>query len=394
MAMTPSVQGIANSNVLRLDFAYDYMGRRIQKIVSVWNGTGFTPQSTSLFVYDGWNLLAVVNAQATIQQSYMWGNDLSCKFEGFGGVGGLLMASITNTNCFATYDGNGNVTALINAADNSLSARYEYSAFGQLLRATGSLAFKNQFRFSTKFADDESGLIYYGYRYFNPSSGKWISRDPLEEKGGINLLVFCLNHPINRIDTDGRDGDEISLMSSMGTAAAISGFSGAAISGSIGIFKKEFLNSGTWAGIGKEALEGGFLGALMGPIGEFADALQAEAGLGEGMVGTEFATGLSWGIQGMMATAGGAGLNSTVFGDNEDVNDLMKNPSEQLGIGFAVGMIAGLIKSGVVENGGIDSYDPDGSERILDISLDFANEAGVDAAESIWSTATTVSDQF
>ncbi len=44
----------------------------------------------------------------------------------------------------------------------------------------------NPFRFSTKYQDDETGFLYYGYRYYDPSAGKWNSKDPLEEQGGRN----------------------------------------------------------------------------------------------------------------------------------------------------------------------------------------------------------------
>ncbi len=39
------------------------------------------------------------------------------------------------------------------------------------------------FRFSTKYQDDETDLLYYGYRYYNASTGRWNSRDPIEEWG-------------------------------------------------------------------------------------------------------------------------------------------------------------------------------------------------------------------
>ena len=45
------------------------------------------------------------------------------------------------------------------------------------------MAKANPFRFSTKYQDDETDLLYYGYRYYNASTGRWISRDPLEEAG-------------------------------------------------------------------------------------------------------------------------------------------------------------------------------------------------------------------
>jgi RHS repeat-associated protein len=208
MTMT-NVSGIANSNRMQLQFAYDGIGRRVQKIVSVWNGSSFTTQSTNRYIYDGWNLLAVVNPQSSIVQSFMWGQDLSGTPTKAGGIGGLLMASISGTNCFTTYDGNGNVTALINAMDKSLAARYEYSPYGELIRTTGLLAHQNPFRFSTKFWDDETGLICYPSRYYSPLYGKWLGRDPIEEKGGINLAAFVANNPITSFDPFGKDDGDV-----------------------------------------------------------------------------------------------------------------------------------------------------------------------------------------
>jgi hypothetical protein len=71
---------------------------------------------------------------------------------------------------------------------------------------------------------------------------------------------------------------------------------------------------------------------------------------------------------------------------------LMKNPTEQFGVGFAVGMVAGMAKSGMEGSGAWGDSKAD--DQILEFSLDAAGEIGVDAAEMIWSTATDVSDQF
>ena len=76
--------------------------------------------------------------------------------------------------------------------------------FGELIRATGPMAKLNPFRFSTKYQDDESDLVYYGYRYYNPSTGRWLSRDPQGERGGLNLYDFVRNSPLTRYDILGR----------------------------------------------------------------------------------------------------------------------------------------------------------------------------------------------
>jgi len=89
----------------------------------------------------------------------------------------------STTNCFPAFDGNGNITALVNAADGTSVASYEYGPFGEVIRATGPMAKANPFRFSTKYQDDENDLVYYGHRYYNPSTGRWIGRDPVAESG-------------------------------------------------------------------------------------------------------------------------------------------------------------------------------------------------------------------
>lgn len=53
---------------------------------------------------------------------------------------------------------------------------------------------------SAKYTDGETGLLYYGYRYYQSSTGRWISRDPQEEEGGANLYVHTDNSPVGRVD--------------------------------------------------------------------------------------------------------------------------------------------------------------------------------------------------
>jgi len=189
----------------KLAFDYDARGRRIRK--QVWNnaaGTG-NPTNDLRFVYDGWNLIGTLNSALSLVNSYTWGLDLSGSLQGAGGVGGLLVASeISNgvvlNSYLPAFDGNGNVAALVKAGDGTESARYEHGPFGEVIRATGPMAKANPFRFSTKYQDDETDLLYYGYRYYNASTGRWLSRDPI---GGLNCYAFVVNESICDIDLFG-----------------------------------------------------------------------------------------------------------------------------------------------------------------------------------------------
>ena len=199
-----SLSGAPSGSQLNLSFVYDYMGRRIQKVVSTNSGLGYVVEYTDNYAYDGWNCVAVLNSSLSLVNSFLWGTDLSGSMQGAGGVGGLVQVTYygsSPTNGFVAYDGNGNVVALVNAADGSTLSLYEYGPFGELLRATGPLAKLNPFRFSTKYDDDESDFLYYGYRYYNPSTGRWLSRDPAEEnEGGPNLYALVGNDSIQSSD--------------------------------------------------------------------------------------------------------------------------------------------------------------------------------------------------
>ena len=189
---------------MKLVFAYDYLGRRIQKQIFVPSNAG-SATATVKYIWDGWNCVgSKTTAGTTTTQTYIWGPDLSGTLQGAGGVGGLLFiqsdgGSTADDNHFVSMDANGNVLALVNG-DGDVTAQYEYGPFGELLRATGTFAADNPFRFSTKYTDKESGLVYYGYRYYDPVEGRWLSRDPIGERGGLNLYGFVGNNGVNRVD--------------------------------------------------------------------------------------------------------------------------------------------------------------------------------------------------
>lgn len=198
----PSGQGFKR---VQLDFTYDYLGRRVEKKVTDLDTAA---QAVARFIYDGWNLVAELDGSgANIQRSYAWGLDLTGSPTKAGGVGALLR--ITNytagspaTSYYPTYDGNGNVVSLVNATSGNLAVVYEYDPYGNYLRAavSDSAVGDNPFRFSTKYTDAESGLVYYGLRYYSPVLGRWINRDPAEEQGGFNLYGFCGNNGVSRWD--------------------------------------------------------------------------------------------------------------------------------------------------------------------------------------------------
>lgn len=201
LAAMEIVASAPSSAKRRVEFEYDWQGRRIGKKSYTHNGSGYVLQTQAKFFYDGWNLLMELDGSNAQQRSYVWGLDLSGSLHGAGGVGGLLMVVPSSATAqFVASDGNGNVAGLVDTTSGAFTTWYEYGPFGEPIRANGLLAKGNPFRWSSKFTDDESDLVYYGHRYYNPHTGRWPNRDPIGEKGGVNMYGFVANSPVNARD--------------------------------------------------------------------------------------------------------------------------------------------------------------------------------------------------
>ena len=196
----------------KVEWQYDALGRRIRQTTSIWlvQSNLWVVTEDLEFVRDpllfGRHVVDLNASNNVLIRSYVWGLDLSGRMDGAGGVGGLLWVTLHTASGpvggphFAGYDGNGNVVALVSATAGTETARYEYGPFAEPLRVTGPAAAQNPFRFSTKRTDPTTDLVLYEYRAYSPALGRWLSRDPIGERGGKNLCVLVGNDPRNHVD--------------------------------------------------------------------------------------------------------------------------------------------------------------------------------------------------
>lgn len=206
---------------LRLDFGYDWEGRRLSKaVLTGWGTTNYATTNITRFVWDNWNLVAELSEANTPLRSYAWGLDLNGMLEDEGNVGGMVEMLDHSTGPpgrhFAAYDGNGNLVASVNAS-SVVSSRMEFGPFGEVIRRTASVTLPLQW--STRYTDAETDLTYYGFRFYDCRLGRWIGRDPIEEEDTVNLYAYVRNGPLSLLDRLGK---------STGSAAdADAGMSGA-----------------------------------------------------------------------------------------------------------------------------------------------------------------------
>ena len=174
----------------------DSTGARVELLVSSTtpSGDGFTNphQAQSVFwLYDGDNLAEETNSSGTAVARYAQGLNIDEPLA-------MLRSSTTS---YYQADGLGSVTSLSNTS--GAIATHMYDSFGNLTASTGSLV--NPFRYTARESDSETGLYYYRARYYDPSSGRFISEDPIGFSGGNNFYKYVLNDPLNGVDPRGLD---------------------------------------------------------------------------------------------------------------------------------------------------------------------------------------------
>ncbi|GBC59937.1 hypothetical protein DENIS_0879 [Desulfonema ishimotonii] len=103
---------------------------------------------------------------------------------------------------YLAYDQVGTLRAVTDASGNAVK-RIGYDTFGNVI-SDSNTAFAVPFGFAGGLYDADTGLIRFGYRDYDPDTGRWTAKDPIGFAGGdTDLYGYCLGDPINWIDPDG-----------------------------------------------------------------------------------------------------------------------------------------------------------------------------------------------
>src|SRR5262249_24030075 len=104
------------------------------------------------------------------------------------------------SSLFYAQDHLGSVRDVL-SADGSVAASYEYDSYGNPIQPGGPGG--TDFRYAHMFYEQNSGLYLTRYRAYDPLTARWLSRDPMEERAGVNLYSYALANPSNLIDPTG-----------------------------------------------------------------------------------------------------------------------------------------------------------------------------------------------
>ena len=143
---------------------------------------------------DNWQCIADIDEQGNVVASYVWG----------GGIDNLLAVKIGEATYYALTDVQGTVWGYADSS-NSVVARWTYDAWGNVLDESVSVPALAtiRYRFQGREWSAATGLVNFRMRWYDPETGRWLSKDPIRLGGGLNQYAFCHNDSINRTDADG-----------------------------------------------------------------------------------------------------------------------------------------------------------------------------------------------
>lgn len=182
-----SYQFDSESQLVRIDFPgggvatyrYDGVGRRIEKNV---NG------QVTRYIYDGPSILL----------EYA-GSTLSARYTQGPGVDEILAVERGGVTTYFQSDAQRSVVRTV-GSDGS-TATLSYDTFGRITDQDGNLV--APYAFQGREYDAESGLYYFRARYYDPSTGRFVSEDPIGFAAGINFYAFVRNNPVTLTDPSG-----------------------------------------------------------------------------------------------------------------------------------------------------------------------------------------------
>jgi len=155
-----------------------------------------TASGKTYYFYDGNKLLYETNATGTTTAQNTWG------------LPGLLARATTTRTLLYAWDAQGNVSQQLDASTGSIVASYMFDAYGTRgATSTDPTATTEPYSgfggSQGYYSDWETGLQLLGHRYYDPSAGRFLTRDPIGYAGGINLYEYCSNGPLTGHDATG-----------------------------------------------------------------------------------------------------------------------------------------------------------------------------------------------
>jgi RHS repeat-associated protein len=182
----------------KINFVYDPLGRRLTKAVYSSTIHGWQETDREYYLYHDQNEMGAFTAYGEPKNLNIPGRvkHRDCP---------ISIGIEWGEQVFAPLlDAQRNIRCLVDLKTKAIVESSNFTAFGKEVLTHSQPDFSNPWRFASKRLDPELGLIYFGNRYYDPSSGRWLTTDPAGFIDSVNLYQYVFNNPYRYRDPDGK----------------------------------------------------------------------------------------------------------------------------------------------------------------------------------------------
>lgn len=182
------------------------------RLVKISPKAGYTGATTTL-QYDGvgrFTNVITTNGGTVSERRFLWCGDELCQSRTASDTiqehfyeEGIHTLIPNHESTYAIKDHLGSVHKNIGINSQSVYAAFYYNPYGGFYRSSQAGTNLDEFRYAGMFYLPEAALYFTRYRAYDPSTGRWLSRDPIAEEGGINLYGYVGGNAVNLVDPTG-----------------------------------------------------------------------------------------------------------------------------------------------------------------------------------------------
>ena len=191
-----------NPDEVIAEYTYDHKNRRIKKVVT----NSGSLNGTTVFFYDGWRVIEEQDGSGNKAAQYVYGRGIDAVVQ--------MQRDVEGDSGFETYyyhaNSMGSVEMLTDDTDNDVVEEYDFKAFGDFTTPQSLSGLDNPYHFQGRRYDAETGFYYFRNRYNDPSTGRFLQRDPrglwADSMNIGNAYSFAGNNAANYSDPFGLEG--------------------------------------------------------------------------------------------------------------------------------------------------------------------------------------------
>ena len=205
---------VEEKNKFIIYFGYDGFNRRVKKTVKKHVQSLFSDRWETVnesYIHDDQNEIGSIDESGDIKTLRILSDSSNAE------IGSAISFEINEKVYTPIYDFQGNVVILQDMNRKEIES-YGYSAFGEKKiydeRAyeISSSKINNPWQYLSKRLDEETNLVFFGRRYYDPEIGRWLTPDPKGFVNGLNLYAYVLNDPLIKLDLYGLEIDDFPRM--------------------------------------------------------------------------------------------------------------------------------------------------------------------------------------